>query len=65
VIFAREPGIERVQYDYLGMNSLYGSVAPLPDDPLEVIVRVTFTAADQDTLKRAVRAIMSEPCGRS
>lgn len=68
-IFAREPGIERVQYDYLGMNSLYGSVAPLPDDPLEVIVRVTFTAADQDTLKRVVRAIMttglSGPAGMS
>jgi hypothetical protein len=69
VIFAREPGIERVQYDYLGMNSLYGSVAPLPDDPLEVIVRVTFTAADQDTLKQVVRAIMttglSGPAGMS
>ena len=68
-IFAKLPGIERVDYNYLGMNSLYGSIAPLPDDPLEVIVRVMFTAADQDTLKNAVRVIMttglSGPAGMS
>jgi hypothetical protein len=68
-IFDKLPGIERVDYSYLGMNSLYGSLAPLPDDPLEVIVRVMFTAQDQDTLKNAVRVIMttglSGPAGMS
>ncbi len=68
-IFKRLPGIERVEYSYPGINSLYGSVAALPDDPLEVMVRVMFTAADQETLKSAVRAIMttglSGPAGMS
>jgi hypothetical protein len=68
-IFARMPGITRVDYSYLGMNSLYGSLSPLPPDPLEVIVRVMFTADDQDTLKNAVRQIMttglSGPAGMS
>lgn len=61
--------IERVEYHYLGMNSLYGSLAPLPDAPLEVIVRLMFTAKDQDTLKTAVRRMMtnglSGPAGMS
>ncbi len=65
----RNPAIERVEYSYLGMNSLYGSLAPLPDDPLEVIVRVMFTAQDQDALKNVVRQIMttglSGPAGMS
>ncbi len=69
VIFDKLPGIERVEYDYPGINSLYGSIAPLPDDPIEVMVRVMFTAADQDTLKNAVRQIMttglSGPAGMS
>jgi hypothetical protein len=68
-VFSKLPGIERVEYSYLGMNSLYGSIAPLPDDPLEVIVRVMFTAQDQDMLKNAVRLIMttglSGPAGMS
>jgi hypothetical protein len=68
-IFDKLPEIERVEYSYLGMNSLYESIAPLPDDPLEVIVRVMFTAQDQDTLKNAVRIIMttglSGPAGMS
>jgi hypothetical protein len=68
-VFSKLPGIERVDYSYLGMNSLYGSIAALPDDPLEVIVRVMFTAQDQDTLKNAVRMIMttglSGPAGMS
>jgi hypothetical protein len=51
--------IQRVEYTYLGMNSLFGSLAPLPPDPLEVVVRVMFTAADQDTLKIAVRRVMA------
>jgi hypothetical protein len=50
--------IERVHYDYLGINSLYAG-APLPPDPLEIVVRVVFTAADQDTLKTAVRRMMA------
>lgn len=61
--------IERVEYHYLGSNSLYGSVAALPEDPLEIIVRVMFTAKDQDTLKAAVRRMMqnglSGPAGMS
>ncbi len=67
--FQRNPAVERVDYSYLGLNSLYGSVAPLPDDPLEVLVRVMFTAPDQDTLKNVVRQILttglSGPAGMS
>lgn len=61
--------IKRIAYDYMGMNSLYGSIAPLPDDPLEVIVRVMFTANDENTLSKAVRRMMnnglSGPAGMS
>ncbi|MGQ9888371.1 MAG: acyclic terpene utilization AtuA family protein [Aggregatilineales bacterium] len=61
--------LTRVEYSYLGLNSLYGGLAPLPDDPLEVVVRVMFTADDQDTLKTAVRRVManglSGPAGMS
>ena len=61
--------ITRVEYQYLGMNSLFGSVAELPPDPLEVILRVMFTAADEGTLKTAVRRMMmnglSGPAGMS
>jgi hypothetical protein len=68
-IFDKLPGIERVEYSYPGINSLYGPIAPLPEDPLEVIVRAMFTAQDQDTLKNAVRVIMttglSGPAGMS
>jgi len=60
--------IERVHFDYLGMNSLYAG-APLPADPLEVVVRVVFTAESQDILKTAVRRMManglSGPAGMS
>lgn len=60
--------ITRLHYDYLGINSLYAD-APLPPDPLEVIVRVMFAAADQETLKLAVRRMManglSGPAGMS
>jgi hypothetical protein len=65
----RNPAIERVDYSYLGMNSLYSSIAPLPDDPPEVIVRVMFTAQEQEALKNVVRQIMttglSGPAGMS
>ncbi|MBE2183809.1 MAG: DUF1446 domain-containing protein [Anaerolineae bacterium] len=55
----RDLPIGRISYSNLGMNSLYGSLATLPDDPLEVIVRVMFTAQDQDTLKTATRRAMA------
>ncbi len=61
--------LRRVEYHLLGINSLYGTVAPLPEDPLELIVRVMFTADDPDTLKTAVRRVMgnglSGPAGMS
>ena len=61
--------IDRVEYHYLGMNSLFGNLGALPPDPLEVIVRVTFTAGDQETLKTAVRRVMANglscPAGMS
>ena len=61
--------IERRQIRFLGQNSLYGSIASLPDDPLELIVRVVFTAQSKDTLQTAVRRMMtnglSGPAGMS
>ena len=61
--------ISRVEYQYLGMNTLFGSLAPLPNDPLEVVVRVVFTAPDPATIKTAVRRVManglSSPAGMS
>lgn len=65
----RDLPIERIEYHYLGLNSLYGSLTLLPEDPLEIIVRVMFTAKDQETLKTAVRRMMqnglSGPAGMS
>jgi hypothetical protein len=61
--------ITRVEYTHLGQNSLYGPLTPPPEDPIELIVRVMFTAAEQDTLKTAVRRAMalglSGPAGMS
>lgn len=61
--------ITRISYDYLGINSLYGNIAPLPDDPLEVVLRVVFTANDEKTLGTAVRLLMGNglngPAGMS
>ena len=61
--------LERIGYSYPGYNSLYGSVTPPQDDPLELIVRVMFTAKDEATLKIAVRKMMtnglSGPAGMS
>lgn len=51
--------IKRIDYSYLGMNSLYGGISPLPDDPAEIAIRVMFTADDEDTLKNAVRLMMT------
>jgi len=65
----RDLPIARIEYSFLGFNSLYGSRAPLPDDPLELVVRVMFTASDEITLKNAVRLMMnnglSGPAGMS
>jgi len=61
--------IERCTFTYLSVNSLYGSLGALPDDPLELAVRVTATARDPQTLKQAVRRMMalglSGPAGMS
>ena len=52
-----------------GLDSLYGPLEPPPDDPLELVARVMFTAGDQQTLKTAVRRAMalglSGPAGMS
>ncbi len=64
-----EYGITRYDYSFLGLNSLYSSIAELPNDPLELIVRVVFAAQDEGTLKAVVRRLMnaglSGPAGAS
>ncbi|MCA9914321.1 MAG: acyclic terpene utilization AtuA family protein, partial [Anaerolineae bacterium] len=61
--------IERLDYHFLGINSLYGSMVALPEDPMELVIRVMFTAQDEATLKTAVRKLMtnglSGPAGMS
>ena len=61
--------ITRVEFQRMGQDSLFGPLAPPPDDPIELIVRVMFTASDQETLKTAVRRAMalglSGPAGMS
>jgi hypothetical protein len=61
--------LERCEIDYLGVNSLYGAIGQLPDDPLELAVRVSAIAKDPSTLKQAVRRMMalglSGPAGMS
>jgi hypothetical protein len=61
--------IQRTRLDFLGQNSLYGDIADLPEDPLELVVRVVFTAESKDTLQTAVRRMMtnglSGPAGMS
>ena len=61
--------IERYEFTYLSVNSLYGDIGALPDDPLELAVRVTAMARDPQTLKQAVRRMMalglSGPAGMS
>lgn len=61
--------IQRTEYHFLGINSLYGGVVELPEDPLELVIRVMFTAQDESTLKTAVRKLMtnglSGPAGMS
>jgi hypothetical protein len=61
--------IQRAEYQRLGQDSLFGPLVPPPADPIELIVRVMFSAADQETLKTAVRRAMalglSGPAGMS
>jgi hypothetical protein len=61
--------IKRTEYRRLGQDSLFGPLVAPPDDPIELIVRVMFSAADADTLKAAVRRAMalglSGPAGMS
>jgi hypothetical protein len=64
--------ITRVDFTYPGLDSLYGQLnvlPPLPADPIELMVRVVFTADDPATLKTAVRRAMalglSGPAGMS
>jgi hypothetical protein len=51
--------LTRVEYQHVGFDSLYGPLRPPPSDPLELVVRVMFTAADPKTLKTAVRRAMA------
>ena len=51
--------IDRLEFDFPGINSLYRSMVKVPDDPMELIVRVIFTARDEGTLKLAVRQLMT------
>jgi Acyclic terpene utilisation family protein AtuA len=51
--------ITRIEYTHPGVDSLFGPLAAPPDDPIELIVRLLFTASDQDTLKTAVRRAMA------
>ena len=64
--------ITRVDYSHPGFDSLYGQIQalpPLPADPIELMVRVVFTADDPATLKTAVRRALalglSGPAGMS
>lgn len=64
--------IGRIDYSHPGLDSLYGALdyfPPPPEDPIELMVRVTFTADDPGTLKAAVRRAMalglSGPAGMS
>jgi len=55
----RDLPLERIEFSYLGINSLFGDVRARPVDPVEIVVRVMFTAADQEVLKQAVRMVMA------
>jgi hypothetical protein len=51
--------ITRIETRRMGVDSLFGPLAPAPEDPVELVVRVLFTAADQETLKTAVRRALA------
>ncbi len=55
----RDLPINRVEYQLLGIDSLFGGIAKAVDDPLELVVRVMFTADHAETLKTAVRKVMA------
>lgn len=61
--------ITRIEYSHPGLDSLYGPLVSPPADPIELMVRVAFTAADAETLKTAVRRALalglSGPAGMS
>ncbi len=61
--------ITRLEIQHMGLDSLYGPMAQRPADPIELMVRVMFAAADAETLKTAVRRAMalglSGPAGMS
>jgi hypothetical protein len=61
--------ISRVEFTRLGQDSVNGPLAPPPEDPAELVVRVVFTASEPETLKAAVRRAMtlglSGPAGMS
>jgi hypothetical protein len=61
--------LARVEFTRLGQDSLYGPLVPPPEDPIELLTRVLFTANDPETLKTAVRRAMalglSGPAGMS
>jgi hypothetical protein len=61
--------ITRVAYQHMGLDGLFGPLGPPLADPIELMVRVMFTASDAETLKTAVRRAMalglSGPAGMS
>ncbi|HEX6819293.1 MAG TPA: acyclic terpene utilization AtuA family protein [Ktedonobacterales bacterium] len=61
--------ITRLEFQHMGLDTLYGPMAPRPADPIELMVRVMFVADDAETLKTAVRRAMalglSGPAGMS
>lgn len=65
----RDLPITRIECTHLGLDSLFGPLEPPPPDPIEVVTRIVFTAADAATLKTAVRRAMalglSGPAGMS
>jgi hypothetical protein len=61
--------LTRVDYSHPGLDSLYGPLCDPPLDPIELMVRVVFTADDPTLLKAAVRRALalglSGPAGMS
>lgn len=61
--------LARVVTTHPGVDALYGTLVPPPEDPIELLVRVVFTASDPAVLKDAVRRALalglSGPAGMS
>jgi hypothetical protein len=61
--------LSRVDYSHPGLDSLYGPLRDPPPDPIELMVRVVFTADEPSILKTAVRRALalglSGPAGMS